>query len=348
MIEHMAMVFAADGLKHNEKVLLLAYAYHADAHGYCWPGIRRLAHETGMAERTVARTNTLLRQRGLIKAVQRVNPRTGQQISNLTRINVELLRSMRRPDTNYDDNLIDQITFDAPANAEVAGESDEPDPELQKLRAGQGGRQSDTPTGATPTQGGCQSDTPGASICHPGGVNLTPKTPIEPPEKESPPPPRDTSSTPAMTPTEEEEGKPSEENDSRDAEVLRIIDEAVSTWRGYRRPNLTERRKLAQRISRELAAGATPEAVRHALTRDLEPGQARSAVAVVMARTAQPGWAELPTLTQSDKPNEKPMPACSTCRANEGDGPGVRTVQRPDGRVGPCPDCRPALNADVA
>src|SRR5690606_16072878 len=244
--------------------------------------------------RTVERTNTLLRQRGLIKAIQRVNPRTGQQISNLTRINVELLRSMRRPDTNYDDNLIDQITFDAPANAEVAGESDEPDPELQKLPAGQGGRQSDTPTGATPTQRGCQSVTPGASICHPRGVNLTPKTPIEPPEKESPPP-RDTSSTPAMTPTEEE-GKPSEENDSRDAEVLRVIDEAVSTWRGYRRPNLTERRKLAQRISRELAAGATPEAVRHALTRDLEPGQARSAVAVVMARTAQPGWAELPNV----------------------------------------------------
>jgi len=44
----------------------------------------------------------------------------------------------------------------------------------------------------------------------------------------------------------------------------------------------------------------------------------------------------------ADQPGrEVPLPACSTCGAREGTKPNFRTVERPDGSVGPCPDCLP-------
>lgn len=111
-VEHMAMVFRADGLDGGEKLLLLAYTNHTDQHGYCWPSEQRLADTCGTSLSTVARQKRSLKAKGLLKSVRRINPKTGEPISNLTRINLPLLESMRRKDRVYDDDLVQQITFD--------------------------------------------------------------------------------------------------------------------------------------------------------------------------------------------------------------------------------------------
>lgn len=111
-VEHMAMVFRASGLDGGEKLLMLAYTNHTDHHGYCWPSEQRLADICGTSLSTVARQKRSLKAKGLLKSVRRINPKTGEPISNLTRINLPLLESMRRQDRAYDDDLMQQITFD--------------------------------------------------------------------------------------------------------------------------------------------------------------------------------------------------------------------------------------------
>lgn len=106
----MGMVFAAEGLDGSEKLLLLGYTNYTDPHGYCWPSEARLADDCGTSRSTVQRTKRKLAGRALIKSVRRVD-RRGEPISNLTRVNLPLLASMARTRTQYDDNLIDAITF---------------------------------------------------------------------------------------------------------------------------------------------------------------------------------------------------------------------------------------------
>ncbi|MFD7995482.1 helix-turn-helix domain-containing protein [Streptomyces mexicanus] len=108
----MALVFAAEGLEGGEKLLLLAYTNYTDPHGYCWPSERRLADDCGTSVSTVARQKRNLKAKGLLKSVRRINPKTGEPISNLSRVNLPLLASMRRPARPYDDNLLQQISFD--------------------------------------------------------------------------------------------------------------------------------------------------------------------------------------------------------------------------------------------
>ncbi|MGW4270842.1 helix-turn-helix domain-containing protein [Streptomyces seoulensis] len=111
-VEHMAMVFAAEGLDGGEKLLLLAYTNYTDPHGYCWPSEHRLADDCGTSVSTVARQKRSLKKRGLLKSVRRINPRTGEPISNLSRINLPLLASLGRPARGYDDDMVQQITFE--------------------------------------------------------------------------------------------------------------------------------------------------------------------------------------------------------------------------------------------
>jgi len=112
----MAMVFRAGGMDGGEKLLMLAYTNHTDQHGYCWPSEQRLADICGTSLSTVARQKRSLKAKGLLKSVRRINPKTGEPISNLTRINLPLLESMRRKDRAYDDDLMHQITFDQAPN----------------------------------------------------------------------------------------------------------------------------------------------------------------------------------------------------------------------------------------
>jgi hypothetical protein len=111
MIQHIAMVLEAEGLNGPEKLLLIAYCNHTDGRGYVTAGIPRLADETGTSERTVKRVNAQLKAKKLIKSARRVNPRTGEPTTNLTRVNLALLASMKRPEREYDDSLIEALTF---------------------------------------------------------------------------------------------------------------------------------------------------------------------------------------------------------------------------------------------
>jgi hypothetical protein len=108
----MAMVFAAEGLDGGEKLLLLAYTNYTDPHGYCWPSEQRLADDCGTSLSTVARQKRSLKAKKLLKSVRRINPKTGEPISNLSRVNLPLLASMGRKGRTYDDNLMQQISFD--------------------------------------------------------------------------------------------------------------------------------------------------------------------------------------------------------------------------------------------
>jgi hypothetical protein len=63
--------------------------------------------------------------------VRRKNSK-GEPISNLSRVNLPLLASMARVEKTYDDNLIDQITFDDDTQGDpeqtLRGTPDRPEP----------------------------------------------------------------------------------------------------------------------------------------------------------------------------------------------------------------------------
>lgn len=122
----MAMVFAADGLNGSETLLLLGYTNYTDPHGYCWPSEKRLADDCGISVSTVARTKRALVGRSLVKSVRRVNPKTGEPISNLTRVNLPLLASMKRKSKHYDDDVIGEITFEESDEAFEGADGDAP------------------------------------------------------------------------------------------------------------------------------------------------------------------------------------------------------------------------------
>jgi DNA-binding MarR family transcriptional regulator len=112
-IKHIAMVLEAEGLDGPEKLLMIAYCNRTDDHGYCWPGQQRLADDCGTSPATVKRVKKKLVEKNLIASQRRLDPKTGEPITNLTRVNIELLAAMRRKAKDYDDNVIERITFDA-------------------------------------------------------------------------------------------------------------------------------------------------------------------------------------------------------------------------------------------
>ncbi|MFF1600710.1 helix-turn-helix domain-containing protein [Streptomyces mirabilis] len=114
-IKHISMVLEAEGLDGPEKLLLIAYCNRTDDHGYCWPGQQRLADDCGTSPATVKRVKKKLVEKRLIASQRRLDPKTGEPITNLTRVNLELLAQMKRKPTDYDDNVIERITFDADA-----------------------------------------------------------------------------------------------------------------------------------------------------------------------------------------------------------------------------------------
>lgn len=111
-VQHMALVFAADGIKYHEKMVLLVLCNYTDAHGFCYPSERRIADDAGMPLRTVQRAKAALTNMKLVKSVRRKSRRTGEPISNLTQVNLPLLERMRRVRAAYDDNVILDSLFD--------------------------------------------------------------------------------------------------------------------------------------------------------------------------------------------------------------------------------------------
>lgn len=112
-VEHMALVFEADDLSGPHKLLLLAYTNYTDPHGYCWPGIERLAADTGTSARTVKRTRKELEARNLLRH-QRRTKGSGKSETNLYRVNIEKLRAMRRRPSDFEDNWLGLEFTDEP------------------------------------------------------------------------------------------------------------------------------------------------------------------------------------------------------------------------------------------
>lgn len=109
----MQMVFDAGDLTSAEKAVLLAYCNFSDPHGYCWPGVERIADMTGISPRTVKRARAALTERGLLGSKRRLT-KNGQSITSMTRVNLEMLANLKRPPRVYDDNVIEEITFATP------------------------------------------------------------------------------------------------------------------------------------------------------------------------------------------------------------------------------------------
>lgn len=138
-VEHMALVFAAGGLKAPQKALLLALTNRTDAHGYCHPGRERLSDESGLSLASYKRVRAELIELKLLKtAVRTETTKSGskRQTTNLFRVNLALLRKMARPERNYDDNLMQTLGFDD----EDAQETPVPAP-AGGLRLSRGGAQ---------------------------------------------------------------------------------------------------------------------------------------------------------------------------------------------------------------
>jgi hypothetical protein len=265
---HMGMVFAAEGLDGSEKLLLLALTNYTDPHGYCWPSEQRLADDCGTSRSTVQRTKRKLAARSLVKSVRRVNPKTGEPISNLTRVNLPLLASLSRSRTGYDDDLIDRITFDDDSQGDPAstlsGTPDDPCTPDDLLKG--------------------QSDSHPESNRSRPGINVTP-TPgqddaqslTDPVEDPSPLPPVADPAA-AVVPHQ----GVGEDTSTADDPATAFVDSLP--YRGQV-PNRSTRERLIARARDAYAAGWTPRALHRQLTNDTQSVQ--SLPGVYLHRLAQ-------------------------------------------------------------
>lgn len=114
MISHMAMVFAAEGIKGPEKLLLLAYTNRTDPDGYCWTSEEQIADDCGTDINIVQQVKDQLLERNLLKWIQSTN--IHGEPGTLTRINLPLLESMARKPAEYD---IDEVTSATPAPSQT-------------------------------------------------------------------------------------------------------------------------------------------------------------------------------------------------------------------------------------
>ncbi|MGW9447055.1 helix-turn-helix domain-containing protein [Bacillus mobilis] len=110
-IQHMQMVFDAGDLSGSEKAVLLAYCNHTDAHGYTWAGVERVADMTGFSAKTVKNVRKALKERNLLRSSARVE-RSGRRKTDISRINLTKLASLKLPPREYKDNVIAELEFE--------------------------------------------------------------------------------------------------------------------------------------------------------------------------------------------------------------------------------------------
>lgn len=254
-VEHMAMVFRAGSMDGGEKLLLLAYTNFTDPNGYCWPSEQRLADICGTSLSTVARQKRSLKAKGLLKSVRRINPKTGEPISNLSRINLPLLESMRRPDRGYDDDLVQQITFEeGPAEIHQVG------PDLLKCHS-DGYPLSDrqvppSKTTGTPRQSDSQS------LSDPSGETTTSSRPSM-------------RLVPQQAPHDGGGGGEAPQGEGKDSTAAAFVDRLP--YRG-KAPNKQQRSRLVAGVSAALSAGWTEMALRVELTEETKSADSLTAV----------------------------------------------------------------------
>jgi hypothetical protein len=316
MIQHIAMVLEAEGLNGPEKLLLIAYCNHTDGRGYVTAGIPRLADETGTSERTVKRVNAQLKAKKLIKSVRRVNPRTGEPTTNLTRVNLALLASMKRPEREYDDSLIEALTFPEDEAAESSQVSTGDNlAQGSDLLIGQ----SDTYLGdnLAPTPG--QSDTYLGDNLAPNPYPLSVCTDPDPEESEDVR--TEDTTTPAMA-------EVSADVLAQAAAIASQLDLARLDAKPKQVVQVTQ--ALAEALSRPDADTATVK--RYAAAKVAEGHTVKYLLNGLSPERLTIG---LPAYrTSASQPAERPA-WCGSC-----DEP-TRLVEKNDGRHHPCPECHP-------
>ncbi|MFG2716584.1 hypothetical protein ACGFX2_39635 [Streptomyces goshikiensis] len=120
MIQHMNLVFQADGLSVGEGAFLMACCNHTDDKGYVIASMQQLADEAHMKERTARENKQRLIKLSLLAAAVRYHPKTGARIADLYRVNIDLLRRMQRKRTDYGPTVLEELTFATPE--ETAGQ----------------------------------------------------------------------------------------------------------------------------------------------------------------------------------------------------------------------------------
>ncbi|WP_017602292.1 helix-turn-helix domain-containing protein [Nocardiopsis lucentensis] len=119
-IQHMQMVFDAGDLTAPQKAVLLAYCNFTDAHGYCWPGVERIADMTGLSASGVKKVRKQLIEAKLMTTVSR-GKKGGGRKTNGSRINVKKLQKMKLPPREYDDNIVPELGFEEDHEPEETG-----------------------------------------------------------------------------------------------------------------------------------------------------------------------------------------------------------------------------------
>ncbi|MBD3004529.1 helix-turn-helix domain-containing protein [Streptomyces sp. 5-10] len=198
--EYIDAAMKATGLSASQKAVLLNYCIRADAHGYSWPGRKRIADDTGLSLRSVNYAKTALIEMNLIANKERTDANK-RQITDLVRVNLAGVKAIARKAKDYKDNLVEEITFARQEEPQVTrGATTAPSPGegVQELHPG----------GATTAPSPC---TP----CTPEGAT---SAPLESPQQ----PPRESSTEPSsLSPYPSREGAGSDAGpegpDERDA-----------------------------------------------------------------------------------------------------------------------------------
>lgn len=130
MIQHMNLVFQADGLSTGEGAFLMACCNHTDDRGYVIASMQQLADEAHMKMTAAKANKQRLIQRGLLASKERYNPKNGARIADLYRVNLELLASMKRARKDYGPALVEELTFAVPQEKPSSAPRSESDPLL--------------------------------------------------------------------------------------------------------------------------------------------------------------------------------------------------------------------------
>ncbi|MFF2101750.1 hypothetical protein [Streptomyces sp. NPDC058202] len=149
MIQHMNLVFQADGLSVGEGAFLMACCNHTDAKGYVIASMQQLADEAHMKESAAKANKQKLIKSGLLAAKERYSPKNNARIADLYRVNLDLLASMKRARTDYGPTLVEELTFSAPQENRRSDLGSDSDPSPCRIP---------TPPGRIPTPSRSDSD----------------------------------------------------------------------------------------------------------------------------------------------------------------------------------------------
>lgn len=321
----------------TRKLILLAHANHAHADGTTsWAAVTTIAAYAECSPRTVQREMDVLLRSGCL--------RPGDQLL------LKHVPSGRRPIV-YDLAMSDErrqewatsYRHGEDVRAQKAADGARGGHSSAARRASQIAMRGDT--GVTPVENRGDKLSPHLTsdssepVIHRGDMDVTPGvTPVSPkPSFEpslKPPPPPTPSAAVSDSDNRAEAADGSSQSEEPDAETVAVVDQAP--WPAGRRPAPTDRVRLVAAVRACGVAGHDMSAVRHELAAAMHG--ATSPVRVALTRlsnlaTIHPIPSQQSPVRADDSASDG-LPWCGEC-----DHPGTRWMERPDGRVAPCPRC---------